>query len=128
MPRIRSRVPDLTYYFFWFRDSAVPRIRSRVLDSSYLLTISSGSEVARCLASDLEFWYSSYLLTISSGSEVARCLASDLDFWYSSYGLDWCLPVRVRFGVQVTPVFDTRRTVSIRVKLGLADSDSERNI
>ena len=46
----------------------------------------------------------------------------------SSYGLDWCLPVRVRFGVQVTPVFDTRRTVSIRVKLGLADSDSERDI
>ena len=47
---------------------------------------------------------------------------------YSSYGLDWCVPVRVRFGVQVTPALDTGNTVPSRVELGLADSDSERNI
>jgi len=105
--------------------SGIARCLASDLEFRILLTISSGSGIARCLASDLEF---RILLTISAGSGTARCLASGLEFWYSSYGLGWCRPVRVRFGVPVTPVFDTRKTVSIRVKLGLADSDSERNI
>ena len=58
----------------------------------------------------------------------ARCGVYSRVRLYSSYGLDWCLPVRVRFGVQVTPALDTGNTVPSRVKLGLADSDSERNI
>ena len=101
------------------------------------------SRVHLLLLSILLSYCLTYLLPVSSGSEAAWCLhpASSsgtfghgagstpvFTYYLTSYGLDWCAPVRVRFGVQVTPALDTRRTVSSRVKLGLADSDSERNI
>ena len=161
----------LTYYFFWFRGGTVPRIWPWVpgsyllfllvpgrhgashlaLSSGFLLTIPSDSGAARCLASGPEFRVLTYYSFWFRGGTVPRIWprvpgSSSYSFWFrggtvpriwprvpesSSYGLDWCLPVRVRFGVQVTPVFD-HWAVSVSgpsvLSLGwLIATDSERN-
>ena len=78
-------------------------------------------------------WYSSYLLTISSGSGIARCLASGPEFWYSSYGT-WLLSSGSGIAIRCPQWLRSRvldyflLTVSIRLKLVPADSDGASNI
>ena len=105
--------PRVHLYFLptpWTRCGATP-----VSTCTFFLRLGHGAGQPPC-----PLVLSSYALDTVRGNPRVP-LYSSLRSWLVS-------PGRVRFGVQVTPALDTGKTVPSRVKLGLADSDSERNI